>query len=67
MRLSGWNDIPDGYGARLDAAAAPAWLRLHPSWPAGAVGAVGGGWQLEPAGRTPPGAVAPLPPDEDGG
>ena len=28
MRLTGWNDIPRGYGARFDVASAPAWLRL---------------------------------------
>jgi len=28
MRLEGWNEIPDGYGARFDITHAPLWLRL---------------------------------------
>ncbi len=28
MGLEGWNDIPEGYGARFDARAAPGWLRV---------------------------------------
>ncbi|MDQ6875271.1 MAG: hypothetical protein M3042_09465 [Actinomycetota bacterium] len=27
MRLTGWNQIPHGYGARFDTAGAPWWLR----------------------------------------
>lgn len=28
MRLSGWNDIPPGYGASFEVARAPAWIRI---------------------------------------
>lgn len=28
MRLEGWNEIPDGYGARFDITHAPLWLRM---------------------------------------
>ncbi len=28
VRLTGWNVLPAGYGARFDTAAAPLWLRL---------------------------------------
>jgi hypothetical protein len=28
MRLEGWNQIPEGYGAWFDVASAPLWLRL---------------------------------------
>ena len=28
MRLVGWNDIPDGYGADFDLHDAPLWLRV---------------------------------------
>jgi hypothetical protein len=28
VRLSGWNDIPRGYGAEFELAEAPLWLRL---------------------------------------
>jgi len=33
MRLAGWNEIPEGYGARFDSASAPGWLRLMHATP----------------------------------
>lgn len=28
MKISGWNDIPEGYGLTVNRAAAPVWLRI---------------------------------------
>jgi hypothetical protein len=33
VKLTGWNDIPQGYGATFEVARAPAWLRMLYSTP----------------------------------